>query len=288
MAAVRAGSSLCLRGGEYLENVSIVPPRGTPTARITMRSFPGERAVLRGLQRITDPDYWTFSDLGFTWNTGTYDQHMVKVTAGTGWIVEYSEFWEAQSFADLLIASSSTYGPPMDWTLRTSYLRDTIGGELNDARSHNLYVNAPGSTGGLIERNVFANAPNGNNLKIAGSSSGTDGTDNVTVRYNTFLNGHQANVVLGNLADNNQFYRNIIVANDRGWAFRLYDLRGASNRVTNNLWWDSGGGVFCSDYASAVLCPAVVGTGQVAHNPLLDTTYHPQSLIAQDYGRFGF
>ena len=288
MGAVRAGDVLCLRGGEYLQDVSVTPRKGTASARITMQSYPGERAVLRGLQRFTDPDFWTFRGLGFTWNRGSYDQHMVKIIGGTGWIVEKSQFWGARSFANLLIVGSSTYGPPKDWILRDSILRDTPGGEANDARSHNLYVNAPNSTGGLISRNIFANAPKGNNLKLGGSSKGTDGTDNVYVRYNTFVNGHQSNVLIGNGASNNVFYMNLMVGNDRGWAVRLYDLRGKGNLVAGNYWYDSSGGRFCSDYDSTVRCTSVIAGATGGRNPLLDSTYRPTDARADDYGRYGY
>src|SRR5688500_15449545 len=46
--ALRAGETLCLRGGSYHGDVSAVLGRGTASAPITVMSYPGERATVVG------------------------------------------------------------------------------------------------------------------------------------------------------------------------------------------------------------------------------------------------
>src|SRR4051794_5214242 len=67
LRTVVAGQTLWIRGGTYTETVSGTLHKGTSGARITVRGYPGEHPLVRGLVRLTDPDYWTLSDLAFTW-----------------------------------------------------------------------------------------------------------------------------------------------------------------------------------------------------------------------------
>lgn len=251
----RAGQTICLRGGTYAQHISIDPPNGTAAARITLTSYPGERAVIAGLVRFSGLDYWTISGIGFTWNGGAYDEHMVKITGGTGWFLNGVEMWGAQSFANLLVA-----GSPQSWTISGSAFHDTHGGEDDGNRSHNLYVNAPNGNNGLIQGNVFNNAPKGYNVKLSGSSLGTDGTDNVVFRGNTLTNANRANLLLGNAANNNVVEGNVFGGARDGWAIRLWDLRGSGNIIRNNVY---GAASLCNDYESPTLCSQVVGPGNV-------------------------
>lgn len=253
MKAARAGQTICLRGGTYAQSFSLDPPNGSPAARITLTSYPGERAVVAGLVSLSGLDYWTISNMGFTWNGGGYDQHMVKITGGSGWMLDRVEMWGARSFANLLVA-----GAPHGWTIRNSVFRDTFGGESDGSRSHNLYVFAPNGSGGLIASNVFRNAPRGNNVKLSGSSLGTDGTDNVTFRGNSLSGANRANLLIGNAANNNVVEGNHFSASNDGWAIRLWDLRGSGNVVRNNVYANP---TLCSDYESPVKCSQVVGSG---------------------------
>ena len=251
----RPGQTICLRGGTYAQHITVDPPNGTASARITLTSYPGERAVIAGLVRFSGLDYWTISGIGFTWNGGAYDEHMVKINGGTGWLLQGVEMWGAQSFANLLVA-----GSPQSWTISGSAFHDTLGGEADGNRSHNLYVNAPNGSNGLIQGNVFNNAPKGYNVKLSGSSLGTDGTDNVVFRGNTLTNANRANLLLGNAANNNVVEGNVFGGARDGWAIRLWDLRGSGNIIRNNVYAAAS---LCNDYESPTLCSQVVGPGNV-------------------------
>jgi hypothetical protein len=263
---------------------------GTAQARIVVRNYPGEIPIIKGKVRLANADFWTFDGFNITWNTGTYDEHMVKFVGGRDWILENSEIWGARSFANILVCCS-----PANWILRNNTIYDTYGGEANIFRSHNLYVNTNLDAGpGLIEHNLFFNAPHGCNVKIAGPDQGPDfGSANVTVRYNTLYNGIQP-LLIGDGSKNILVERNIISTGVRPntitYLLRLYKLTGTNNIVRNNLGFDAG--KWCLDYDGGnYTCSGIDGGGNLfSLNPEFDSLglggFHPQQTSAKDYGRY--
>jgi hypothetical protein len=246
--------------------------------------------VIKGKIRITKADYWTFSGININWNSGDYSEHMLKLLGGTGWIWENSEVWGAMSFANILVANS-----PSDWTIRKNVVHDTYGGEENLFRSHNIYVNTNLDAGpGLIEDNIFFNAPHGCNIKIAGPNEGAAyGSANVTVRYNTLYNAIQP-LLIGDGSKNIQVYRNIVARgirpNTATYLVRLYELTGLDDVVRDNLGYDAQ--KFCLDYNGGnYTCMSIDGGGTIFPlDPEFDFVgvegFHPQNPLAQSYGRF--
>jgi hypothetical protein len=289
---LRPGMTLYIRGGTYAEDMDLDLPDGTATSRIVAGSYPGERAVITGLVRFRDADYWTFRGLNVTWRHGTYRDHMVKLIGGTGWIYEQSEIWGARSFANLLVT-----GNPRSWTIRRNVIHDVHGGESNIYRSHNIYANTGVlATGGLIERNVLYNAPRGANLKL-GFGSGTNlatGAANVTVRYNTLYSAVQPLVLSGPTLKNIRVYRNLIVRGTRPsggtYLVRLFEIRsGAGIVVENNLGFQAGR--WCNDYVGGWSCSRVSGAGNIfPRDPRWSVTgagrFKPTDSVAARYGRF--
>jgi hypothetical protein len=290
LASLRAGDTLYLRGGTYVEDVSPTLRSGTADARITVRNYPGENPIIKGKVRLSSPDFWTFDGFNVTWNTGNYTEHMVKFVGGRDWILENSEIWGAQSFANILVCCS-----PSNWVLRNNTIHDTYGGESNIFRSHNIYVNTNLDAGpGLIEYNLFFNAPHGCNVKIAGPNQGPEyGSANITVRYNTLYNGVQP-LLIGDGSKNILVERNIIVMGVRPdtttYLLRLYQLTGADNVVRNNLGFDAG--KWCLDYNGGnYTCAGIDGGGNLFPvNPEFDSLgvggFHPQNPAAKEYGRY--
>jgi hypothetical protein len=290
LSTLRAGDTLYLRGGTYVEDVSPTLSPGTAQNRITVRNYPGEKPIIKGKVSLSKPDYWTFDGFNVTWNTGTYDEHMVKFVGGTGWILENSEIWGAMSFANILVCCS-----PSDWTIRNSSIHDTYGGEANIFRSHNIYVNTNLDAGmGLIENNLIFNAPHGCNVKLAGPGQGSlFGSANVIVRYNTLYSGIQP-LLIGDGSTNILVERNIIVRGIRPetttYLLRLYQLVGANNAVRNNLGFDAG--KWCLDYDGGnYTCAGIDGGGNLFPiDPQFDSIgvsgFHPQNPAAKDYGRY--
>jgi hypothetical protein len=290
LSTLRAGDTLYLRGGIYVEDVSVVLHPGAAESRITVRSYPAEKAIIKGKVRLAGADYWTFDGFNVTWNTGTYTEHMIKFVGGQGWILENSEIWGAQSFANILVCCS-----PSNWVMRNNTIYDTLGGEANLYRSHNIYVNTNLDAGpGLIEHNLIFNAPRGSNIKIAGPDQGSQfGSANVTVRYNTLSSGTQP-LLIGDGSTNILVERNIITTgirpNTTTYLLRLYRLTGTTNVVRNNLGFDAG--KLCLDYDGGdYSCAGIDGGGNLFPvNPEFDSTgvggFHPQNPAAQGYGRY--
>jgi len=289
---MRPGQTLYLRGGTYTETVDLDLPNGTSTARITVGSYPGERAVVRGLVRLRDADWWTFRRFHVTWGGGGYSDHMVKLIGGTGWILERSELWGARSFANLLVT-----GNPHRWVVRYNRIHDVYGGESNLYRSHNIYVHTGTSaTAGRIARNIVYNASHGSNIKL-GYGSGSDpatGTVNVVVRYNTLYSAIQPLVLAGPTLKHVNVYRNLIVKGTRPsgatYLVRLFEIRyGDDISVHHNL--GSRADRFCNDYDGGWTCTRVNDGGNVfPRDPRFDSVtaggFHPADSVARAYGRY--
>jgi hypothetical protein len=289
--AIRAGQTLFIRGGTYVQNFSGKLAKGTPTARIVVRSYPGERAVIRGLISFSAPSYWRIRNLWFTWNTGTYDGHMVRLVGGTGWLFYANRVWGSRDYACVFVGRN-----PHSWTIRGNIIHDCPGGQANLYQSHDLYVNTGAlATGGLIERNILFNASHGSNIKL-GFGVGTDltrGTVNVVVRYNTLYSGVQPLLLSGPTLKNVQIYRNIIdraTRPDMTYLVRLYGIvSGANIGVHHNLGY--GASVWCRDLSGGMKCAQVNGGANVfPRSPRFDSVlasgFHPLDTIARAYGRY--
>lgn len=287
---MRAGQTLYVRGGTYDEDVEPDLARGTRTSRIVVRNAPGERAVVKGIVRLNDPDYWTVFGLEFIWGGGSYDEHMVKVSSGTGWIVDSVSIHGSRSRAGLLIAGSRVHGPPRDYTLRNSAVYDS-------RRASNLYLN-PGldGTGGLIEHNLFFGSPT-ENVKIGFGGDCRQqknelfGAANVVFRYNTLYDGWQP-MAIAEPANRIEVHGNIIGKSGRDALIRLdgtCDNLGRSIVVRDNLGF--GARRWCQQYSSPVTCQQVDKGGNVfPRDPRFDSIgpggFRPQDRLAQRYGRY--
>lgn len=282
LRSMQPGYTLYVRGGTYTERVKgFTLPSGTPTARITVLAYPGERPVVQGLLWLKAANYWTFNGLNVTWDaaTGQSNEHMVKFTDGAGWIFTNAEVWGARSYAAILVA-----GAPLSYQLTYLNVHDTyaVNGQWQD---HLIYINSyAGGSGGLIERNVLWNSPNGRAIKIGPSSSSSSGkVGNVTIRYNTMFNNlGPANINLSYTATNNRIERNIFQrVGARKANVDTTSLSGTNNVALNNVGWESAGviGAGISDGGGNVMADP-----QFA-NPALGN-FTPQNPAALAYGRF--
>ena len=283
LAQVGPGQLLYLRGGTYVENVQADLSAGRADAPIVVSAYPGEWPVIQGLVAIQDPRYVTLNGFNVTWNSGGYDEHMFKINGGTDWVLQNSEIWGARSFANLLVT-----GAPQRWVIRANVIHDTIGGESDVNRSHNLYANTGlDATAGLIERNLFFNATHGTNLKLAGPGGSDSGAANILVRYNTLYNATQP-MLIGDGSRNLTIERNIIGGSARGNLVRLYQLTGGGIVVRDNVGF--AGSSWCDDYDSTVVCGTVNGANVFPWDPRFDSLagggFHPQDGTAAAYGRY--
>ena len=269
---LRAGDTLVVRGGRYTENITHVSVRpGTRSARITVRNYPGERPVLRGLLWLKNPSYWVVSGLNVTWNRhNDSKQHMVKLTGGTGWRLTRGELWGAHSYAALLVA-----GAPSRYRIDHMYLHDTY--RSNDTnQDHLLYINAR-STRGVVERSVFAHSRNGRGIKVGPPSGGRARVGNVVIRYNTFRdNTGPSSVQLSYGASGVRIHHNLFLRSG-SYAITAFHLNGKRNVAYHNLAWR---------------CRGVVERGirNLGHNRMhrfgLAPSYRPKGKVAAPYGRY--
>lgn len=284
---LRAGDTLLVTAGDYAERVDPVLAPGRPDARITVQGEAGARPVVKGLVRLRDPNYWTVRGLEFTWGGGDFDDHMVKVEGGTGWVLEQLRIHGSRSRAGLLIAASRN-GPPLDYTLRDSAIWDSRA-------AANLYLNPSlGSRGGLIERNLFFGSPT-ENIKIGfgGSCKAQDnplfGAADVLVRNNTLYDAEQP-LTVAEPADRITVTGNIVARGRRGFLLRLdgeCGNLGDDIRVSDNLGWVADR--WCEDFNSPVTCGDVNGGGIVfPRNPRFNSTdvdgFVPKDRVAMGYG----
>jgi hypothetical protein len=279
MSLLRAGDTLYVRGGSYRENVAPKLRAGTPSSRITVAAYPGERPVLVGLLWMTNADYWTIDGLNVTWSSsnGSGD-HMVKFSGGTGWILRNAELWNAHSYAALLISDAA--GAPSNWTVAGNCIHDTIASN-GTKQDHDIYVNTGLSAGsGLITRNLIYNATNGRNIKLGGSSTAAgEGAANVTISYNTLYNAVES-ISLSGGTRNTLITRNILGKSSEQ-LINVYQLSGSNNIVRDNIGFAAKGfvdaGLTATD--NRMLDPAFSGIGCGA--------FRPTASGAAGYGRYG-
>lgn len=289
LGALQPGDTLWIRGGVYVErikNIAIQP--GTARAPIKVRAYPGERAVLRGLLRLARPSYWTIDGLNVTWDkaTGQPREHMVKLGDGVGWTFKNAEVWGARSYAAILVYSTRP-GEPKNWRIAHCRIHDTYPANKKN-QDQLLYVNSGLSgSGGVIERNLIYNAPNGNGIKLGGPAADSGGAAGVTIRYNTIYNTKQS-ILVAWQSRGNHIYRNLLggVGKVHG-GVRGYQLTGPNNIARDNLGFD----------AKAILLndPGYVGVqdgggnllvSEVAFDSATSSSLRPRQPTAQRYGRY--
>lgn len=283
------GDTLCLRGGTYRQDVNRTVPSGAPSARITVRSYPGERAVIHGDTTFVGANHWTISDLEFT-NPGTANP-IVRILGGSGWIFERNEVYNGD-YAGVLVARSSTAGVPHDYIIRHNAIHDT--------RASNLYHNpSRHSTGGLIERNLFFNSTDDQNIKLgwggnqvcSGSNYENFGIGEVTVRYNTLYNAFQPLAVAESGGGRKvEVHHNLIGMGTRGYLVRIDNVEGC---LEDDVWVHHNAGFdatrFAEDFGHQ---PTIMGqmTGNfLVSDPQFDSItadgFHPANGDLQLFGR---
>jgi len=280
---LRAGDKLYVRGGTYTEQVTGVSvAAGTASAPIVVQNYPGERPVLSGLLWLSNPSYWTFDGLNITWSSAdTADEHMVKMTGGTGWRITNAEIWGAHSWANILVA-----GDPDKWSIDHSSIHDNYGSSThNGVQDHDIYVNTTLSGhSGVIEDDLIYNATRGEIVKLDGTGTGSGGGMNVTVRYNTMVNSSRS-MLLGGQTQGSNIYRNLVVTGSSGSdiAIYLYNNTGSNNSVHDNLFWD---------YKTFLnVSGSTAGFSETNNlkdtvNPQLDGSLKPQNSAAAAFGYY--
>jgi hypothetical protein len=238
--SLRPGQTGCLRGGVYDEAddgyVLRFERAGRPSARITVRSHPGERARLVGIVNVTSGADWvTLSDVDVE---GDGSQNTIKVYAANVLIEDNDITNKLRGESCLILGSNDGAGGAVRTIVRRNRFFD-CGSPANDNKDHAIY--AARLSDGRIERNLFVNSA-GKTIQLYPNSDRTVVVRNVidggqdTVRGGIAIGGDDDFASSDNLVE-----RNIIAhAFDYGvyanWGSRV----GSGNVVRSNCIWDSG------------------------------------------------
>jgi hypothetical protein len=279
--ALQPGDLLTVDAGTYQEQLTDLSLRsGTRRHPIQVVAAPGTKPVLEGLLWLKDADHWSVRGLNVTWSPDNDDdQHMIKFDGGNDWSFSDAEVWGARSFAAILVT-----GNPKDWSLSRLFVHSTH--PTHDTNQDHLIYVSSGDRGGVIQRCILADSPNGRAIKIGPPNSSSRDVGNVVVRYNTmFANLGPSNVQLSGGATGNRIYRNILVRSGNGQPnVSVFDLSGNDNEVYDNLGYASTG----------VLAKGVDGVtdkgGNVERDPgfadVAAGNFHPEERDARAYGRY--
>lgn len=236
---IRPGETLIVHGGDYYESVGFRDPEipdATASNPIQILAAPGERPVLHGVINITNPSYWTFDGINITLDPSKPKSYLLRITNGVGWTYRNAEIWGNSRISNVLI-NGTVAGQPRDWRFVGNCVHHINVGP-NDNNDHNMYVTPGYNSGpGIIERNLFFDAPNGNHIKAAGPNAST-GAANLTIRYNTMYRASQG-VLVAYGSHHVSLQRNLIVQRLYGRAdnpgMRGHELRNRTNIAANNL-----------------------------------------------------
>lgn len=246
-AAIRSalpGDVLVVREGVYQEAVGWGAVAATSTKPIVLQAYPGERAEVNGTLMLRKPSYWTVRGFHFTYNREVQGsgQAIVNLQGGTGWTFADNEVKDSPGVANIMITPGARSGSeavrraagPRDYTISGNCIHDNRGRHTH-GMDHNIYLMAGiYSTGGLIERNLLAGAPNGSQIKVAaaGAATAADSPRGVTIRKNTMLNS-STGVVVGLAAQWIRIEGNLVAnqagagpydAAVKGWELKRADL----------------------------------------------------------------
>jgi hypothetical protein len=259
--------------------------RGTAARPIEVEAYPGEHPLVAGLLWLDRPSYWTIDGLDVTWHTGdTENEHMVKVTNGVGWRLTNMVIWGAHSYADLLVAGTTT-GRPANWRVDHDCIHTTYPTHPG-IEDHNVYVNTGVTAGrGEIDHDVVFDAPNGENIKIGGAST-TGGSANVLVADNTLFNAAQPILVAGR-SHGITITGNLVDGALRRYVVRAFGLTGAQVDARRNLAYSAKRFIW-NDAASATGI-ADAGGNVIAKGHAFEATdscsaFTPRDALAKRYG----
>lgn len=244
---VQPGQTLLVRAGTYTENLTSViydSRRTSPSARIRVAGWPGERPVVIGQWHIRSASWWTFEGFDIRWPpNGNPKEPLVKLMGGRGWVFASNRVSGAHADAGVYVGVSTESGLPRDWAVTGNCIYDTRATDSTTERNHNIYVQSGvGSGPGLVERNLLFRAPNGTNLKLGSGATSTSPTaGNVTVRYNTMFDAGQNLLVEHDVHDvvieRNIFGKVTSKPSEYG-NLRGHGVRGSTVVARDNVaWW---------------------------------------------------
>jgi hypothetical protein len=288
----RAGDRIVVRGGTYQEVVGWGAVKGTSSRPIRLEAYDGERVTVKGILQFKGADYWLIRRINVVRDSSLgRKEFLVKFDGGVGWQFRDAEVSGTNGVSNVMVVGSPTYGVPRHWVIAGNCIHDNLATGDGPMRDHNLYIYPGLSSGpGLIERNIFFNAPNGGHIKLAGPDSST-GAAYVTVRYNTMVRG-AAGVVLGYGTHHTTLWRNLVGSQWGGTstyvaAYVANHLSGTSNASGYLGVWGHRKSVTATNATTRPI------TSRYATwvRPAFDSTtscagFHPGDAVSSKFGRY--
>jgi hypothetical protein len=236
--ALSPGETGCLRAGSYGDALTgdvfddyvlRFPRAGTATEPIRIRSYPGERATLKGIVLVPPGANWVaLSDVDVE---GTAVQNTVKVYAADV-VIERNDITNWLRGRSCMLLGSNSGSPAVRTVVRANRFHD-CGSPLNGNKDHGIYV--AGAVDGRIEDNVFVNST-GRSIQLFPNARGTRVAHNVidggpdTIRGGIVIGGNETHVSDGNIVE-----RNVIAHTaDSGVYANWGSVVGSDNVVRDN------------------------------------------------------
>jgi hypothetical protein len=268
------------------------PAADCPTSNPVTVTGANANPQIRGLVRFNELRGWVLDNIDVTWpDTGSasYTDHLVKLQGGRDWRWANSEFYDARSLANVLIAPSKLE-EPVRWALTGNCIHGNYSTDpdVDDNRSHGIYV--AGGSRGQISRNLIFDIFHGQGLKL---DSGTGGQSPEYTRfaYNTISKVKEHPVFIGTNANNNVGVGNLLVDSGPGKpAVRAYNLTGKGNALRYTGYW---GTIGLLKYYPDPPGGHISVRGTTNAYPLFDDTtrcsgFHPKAPIMQAFGRYAY
>jgi len=224
-----AGQSALLRAGTYAQNLTATRG-GSATAPITIRNYPGERAILRPgtgatnnqpLQLASGAQYLRFSGLTFEAANGPSTTNIYAY--GTSHDIEFSDC-ENRTSARQGFFSEKT-------TARIHIIGCSFhdnGGSGPIQLDHHIYIQG---TNHLILNNLLHRAPNGNAIQVYPSNTG------ILIAGNTIDSAFREGIIIGSDGTNttaNALIINNIITNTRAAIATYWGASTGTNNIARN------------------------------------------------------
>jgi Right handed beta helix region len=227
------GEAVYVRSGTYPEWVNATRS-GTARNPISLRAYPGERAVMTGRLKIEDA-FFCVTGLQFEGRTSANTTDPLIYVAG-------AQHVEILRNKILNAARSGIYvGDEGDLSKDVSIISNEIRGNgTRDRFDHGIYL-------GHLREGLIAN-----NLVIDNRAIGVKvepEANDIVVTQNTVVDNRKDGVVVGgelNWSSNDNLVVNNIVAFNKSWGIRTYweQSIGSGNRALRNLVFGNGDGAF--------------------------------------------
>jgi hypothetical protein len=287
---LRPGDTLKVRGGTYTEWIGWGITPGTADAPITVEPFEDEYVLVKGTLQFVRANHWKVRRINVTFDPDREPtQFLVKFSGGIGWEFTDAEVWGSRGVSNLMV-NSNWKGEPRDYLIARNCIHHNMAQGNPFMNDHNIYLMPGYSSGpGIIERNILFRAPNGNNIKAAGSDR-SSGASKVTIRYNTMTHAGQGMVAAYGTHDV-KMVRNLITHRKGGYssypAIRGFKLWGKRNAAGYNAVYGYDKQIF-SKGGSQVVKKA---PGNRWVKPWFDQMddcngFHPSDPTAAQFGRW--